>query len=658
MHYPILETILIILCTVLVVNFVFKLLQLPVILGYLVVGTLVGPHVIGWIPDTQTITPLAEFGVVFLMFTIGLEFSLPKLITLKYRVFILGGIQVILSIFITLLFGLMLKMSFVESIIIGCIVAMSSTAIVVKILSEQFEIHSIHGLNAVGILLFQDLAVIPILTIIAALSGVSDQPLMYSLLYAFLKGLAAILVIITIGHWLLRPIFHYIASTRIVELFTLTVLFIAIGSAWLTAKLGMTLVLGAFLSGIMLGETEFRHQIKTEIRPFRDILLGLFFVSIGMLANIHTWLDTWPWILLLLIAIMLGKSFLIMLLCRLSGYNQITSFRTGLILSQGGEFGFAIFALAFTHNLLPADYAQVVLAALLISFAFAPIIIRYNGQITKKLMPTVTKLEQSQKTAHIQEVSEQLRNHVIICGFGRVGQHIARFLKETKQPYIAFDLDPEIIHNSSLAGEPVLYGNTTHPDILQAAKINEAKAIVISFNDVAAATNMLSLMQTMNIKIPSLVRCKDEVEFEQLREHGATKIVTEVFEESLTMTNHLLRILHIPQNKIHSILHKARENDYQILMRVFPGSFPDENEESMLTTKHLRSVHLSDAAPSINKTLEVLNLPDVEIITVIRGKKQLRPSDVKLRANDIVILHGLPDQLDEAEELLSPNDTF
>jgi len=383
MNFTILETILIVLLTALIVAVVFRAVRLPVILGYLVAGALVGPHVLGWLPDTQDIKELAEFGVALLMFTVGLEFSFSKLIELRYSVFVLGSLQVLASIGITILIGLLLKMTLIESIVVGCVVAMSSTAIVMKQLSNQREIQSKHGLNAVGILLFQDLAVIPLLVLVSSLSGTGHPNFLVISLWALLKGIIATIIIIGVGRWVLKPLFHLITATHVVELFTLGVLFVALGAAWLTHRMGISYALGTFLAGMMLGETEFRKQITIEIRPFRDILLGLFFVSIGMLVNITMWAATWIWILLLLIALMVGKTVLIITLCRLSKNDLASASRTGIILAQGGEFGFAILTLALTNKLLPPDYGQVVLAALLITFALAPIIIRHNKKIAK-----------------------------------------------------------------------------------------------------------------------------------------------------------------------------------------------------------------------------------------------------------------------------------
>ncbi|RMX20915.1 potassium transporter [Legionella jordanis] len=650
MNYPILETVLIVLLTVLLVNIAFRLFRLPLILGYLVVGILVGPHSFGWIPDSKAINSLSEFGVVFLMFTVGLEFSFTKLLALKYAVFVLGVLQVLLSILITAAIGLGLTLSFMQSIALGCVVAMSSTALVVKLLNEDFQIHTKYGSTAIGILLFQDLAVIPILVIISSLTSHHLGALYYFLLIALGKAVIAIAVILSIGRWLLRPLFHTIAATRMTELFSLSVLFVAIGSAWITARLGMTLALGAFLSGLMLGETQFRHQIKQEIRPFRDVLLGLFFVSIGMLADLRNWIDAWFWIVLLLSALMFGKTMLVVLLCRLTGFDGYNAIRTGIVLGQGGEFGFAILSLALTSHLLPLDYGQVVLASLIISFAFAPFMIRHNQQIAQWFLPSASAWNQEETGYELKQLTAKLNNHVIICGFGRVGQNLAYFLNRMGIPYVAFDLDPSIVHNATLAGESVIYGNVTHPELLTAAKPQKAAAVVISFDDVQTSLNLLH--QLKQFKIPILVRCKDEAEFAILRDKGATRVVTEVFEESLTLVNYLLQILHIPKEKIQHVIQHARANNYKIMSHFYPGSFLNEMGGGLIY-EHLRPVYLPEQAYAIARSIDELDLSKVEVVAIRRENLHLKPqSDTRLQAGDTLILYGLPDYLDEAEAIL------
>lgn len=382
MQFGMIESFLVILFFALFITVIFRHLKIPIILGYVITGILVGPHVFGWLDNTEVIKNLSEFGVVLLMFTVGLEFSLEKLFSLRHSVFVLGSLQVVISVLLTMIIGVFFKIPIVSALVIGCIVAMSSTAIVIKQLSDQFELDTQHGKNAIGILLFQDVAVIPILIFIATGTGSTTNSFCITLLFSLFKSITAIAIILVLGQWILKPLFRVIEKTQTIELYTLSVLFVVIGSAWLTHFLDLSFALGAFSAGIMLAECEQRHKIKSEVRPFRDLLLALFFISIGMLVNITAWAESWFWILLLLSGLMLAKTLLIIILTKLSKYSWRTSIKTGMILSQGGEFGFAILTLALTHHLLPADWGQSILAALMISFAFAPAIVHHNASLT------------------------------------------------------------------------------------------------------------------------------------------------------------------------------------------------------------------------------------------------------------------------------------
>lgn len=656
MTISILENILVVLITALFVSVVFRYLRFPVILGYFVVGALIGPHGLRLLPDVKIIKDLADFGVVFLIFTIGLEFSLSKLFALKYSVFVLGGAQVILSILATTVVGHLLGMTVLEALIVGGIVAMSSTAIVMKQLKDQFELNSPHGLNAIGILLFQDLAVIPILILFAGLSTGANGSLFVILLWSVIKGVFAAIVILALGRWLLKPLFQLIASTRVIELFTLTVLLVALAAAWLTNKLGLSYVLGAFLAGMMLSESQYRYQIEIEIRPFRDILLGLFFITVGMLLNVTMWYETWIWILLLLAALLFGKLILIYLLCRISGSENSSALRTGLVLAQGGEFGFAILSVVLVNRLLPPDYGQVVLSALILSFALAPVLIYFNKYITQLVFPKTLKAVEEKIQTEIVGKTMQLKDHIILCGYGRVGQNVARFLEKEKIPYIGIDLDPVLVNNASLAGANVVYGDATHPDILQASRIDVVKALVISFDDVRSAIKILNLVREKNKKLPILVRCKDMVEFDQLQSHGATRIIAEIYEESLTLAYHLLQYIRVPQKKIIHLLHEVREKDYELLRKVYPGEFEEELETGVALHEQLRPILLFEGAFAIDHRLGELKLNQfsVEVIAIRHGgEKPVKPhANVKLRAGDIIILFGAVDKLEEAERFL------
>ncbi len=655
MSLDILESILCIFLIALFVTVILRQLRLSVILGYLFVGALVGPHALNLIPDSHSIKELAEFGIVFLMFTVGLEFSLPKLFSLRYPVFFIGGLQVLLTTVITMLLGMAFGMPTVAALIVGGITAMSSTAIVVKQLNDQLELHSPHGLNAIGVLLFQDLAVIPFIILISSLAN-TKVSLGMVFLIALLKGIFAILIIFIVGRKLLKPLFRLIAKTRAIELFTLTVLLVTLSSAWLTYTLGLSFALGAFLAGIMLGETEFRHQIEVEIRPFRDILLGLFFITIGLLTDVSTWHHTYIWIALLVVAIVFGKILIITLLSRLCGYNSPVSLRTGLVLAQGGEFGFALLTLALNESLIPQTYSQVVLAALLISIAVSPVLIFFNEKITTFLL----KKESTQCDQGIQQqislFAKNLHNHIVLCGYGRVGQHIARLLDKIEVPYIGLDMDAELVQRASLAGDHVIYGDVTHPAILNAAGLDHAKVLVISLSDRKSAAKILASVKQTHPDLPTLVRCRDEQDLKKLKALGATHVIAEIYEESLTLSHYLMQMIEMPANKIEGLIEEARNSDYDLLKRVFIGAYDNEQEEDIAPVQELRPILITENAYAVSHQLSEFDFKaiNIEVIAIRRGEeKDIKPRpDLTLEANDILILFGDTTNLEAAEYLL------
>ena len=657
MDYPILNHIIIVLSLVLAISLIFRYLHLPQILGYLMVGALVGPHGVGLIKNVADAHQLAGFGVVFLMFTVGLEFSLSRMRALHRAVVFLGGLQVLLTSLVGLFIGMgLLHLTWYAALILGGIVAMSSTAITVKQLYEQMELYTAHGQNAVGVLLFQDLAVIPYFILIASLGFMSKQPaIIHTLFLAIFKGVLALFIIFFLGKWLFRRLFHAIAATHVIELFTLAVLLVTLASAWLSENFGLSFALGAFLAGMMLSETKFRHQIEVEIRPFRDVLLGLFFITIGMLLNITSWKDNWLWIIILFSALLLVKITIVFLLSIGFRNDRLTSMRTALILAQGGEFGFAMLTLALTNQIFPPHYGQTILGALLLSFGFAPLLITYNRQLAALIFPKRAYLSASDAMKKISSKTGAIKDHVIICGYGRIGQSIAALLDQEKITYIALDLDPERIREASLAGRPVSYGDATHPGLLKAAGIMHAKTLVISFDDPHAAVKVLQHANNMNAKLPTMVRCKDEAELAQLNGQSATQIVVETQEESLSMIYHLLRTLRVPQAKVLHIIENIRRKHYAILRQTFPGTFTEESTEEGIPLKQLRPIILLKETEAIQTTLGDLTklLDDVEVVAVRRGKDYYSHprSDFTPAADDVVILYGTPENLEKAEEV-------
>lgn len=656
MQLSILEIILILLITSITVSSLFRFLKFPVIVGYLTVGVVVGPFMMQVIPDTQDIKDLAEFGVVFLMFTIGLEFSLSKMLEMKKTVFIYGGLQVFLTTIATALVGIQFNMTLAEVLIVGGIVALSSTAIVLKQLNDQGELYLPHGLNAVGILLFQDLAVIPLLILIPNLQNIEMIGLVQELGWATLKGMLALVIILIFGRWILRPAFYSIVKMRSLEIFTLLTLLVTLGAAWLTHLLGLSLALGAFLAGMMLGETEFKHQIETDIRPFRDVLLGFFFITIGIQLDLQVVVGAWQWVILLLVALIIFKTILIVSICYVFDRNLNSSFRTGLILAQGGEFGFAILSLALNYRVLPDAYAQVILCALLLSMTLAPIVIRYNNKISNLLFRKGNFSLGDAITDIKTNNNEKLSNHVIICGYGRVGQTIAKFLNKANIKYIALELDSDRVKEAISNNEKVLYADGTHHEILELVNINEARAIVFSFCATQKTSKMITLIRQSKNNIPIIARTNNELEIHDLYQQGATEVITDALESSLMLSAHVLFLLKIDPSKVLQWITDVQHNRYDLIRMIHNNMHKVEKDRSNPSQLGLYTVRLNQKAFAVGKKISELDIFNEEIqITALRRKNHRLQSpahNTVFQDCDIIVLYGPMELLQKAEHVL------
>ena len=451
------ESVLILLAAAVSVVALFRSLKLPPMLGYLIVGIAIGPHALGWIPETEEAHELAEIGVVFLMFTIGLEFSLPKLMTMRSMVFGLGAAQVIATIAIVWVAAAALGLDWRAGLVLGGVLAMSSTAILAKMLAERLELNSPHGRLIMGILLFQDLAVVPLLIVLPALTaGMED--LAVNIGYAALKAAVVLALLLFLGQRLMRGWFHLVARQKSPELFVLNVLLITLGIAYVTDIAGLSLALGAFVAGALISETEYRHQVEVDIKPFRDILLGLFFVTIGMLLDLRVVLDHGLWVGLLLALLLAVKALLIFGLSMLFGASTAVALRTGLALAASGEFGFVLLARADALGVVGPDAVQPVLAAMLLSMLAAPFLMERSGELARRWSAS-DWMHRAMELHNIAVQSMSADQHVVICGYGRTGQNLARLLEKESITFIALDVDPQRIEEASAAGESVVFGD-------------------------------------------------------------------------------------------------------------------------------------------------------------------------------------------------------
>ncbi|MBT3063346.1 MAG: monovalent cation:proton antiporter-2 (CPA2) family protein [Candidatus Thiodiazotropha sp.] len=656
MNIHTLQIILVLLSVAVLTVTLFKRLHLPPILGYLIVGILVGPFGTGVIPSNEETRFLAEFGVVFLLFAIGLEFSLPQMIAMKGAVFGLGGSQVLITGLITGGIAWLLGMEADAAIITGAILALSSTAIVIKQLSEQVELNSAHGRVGVSILLFQDLAVIPLLVIIPILVSNNEQGLLQPLSWALIKAAAVFALIMAVGHWALRPLFHEIARSRSAELFTLTVLLVSLAAAWLTHEAGLSLALGAFLAGMMLGETEYRHQIEADIRPFQDVLLGLFFITVGMRVDLLSLVPLLHWVLLLAIALILVKAGIILLLVRLSGRPLETAFRSGLLLAQGGEFGFVLLDLSLQSSLIAGEAGQILFAAIIISMAISPFLIRYNGRLAEKICHLRLPEQDYALTQDLEHEAEGMDQHVIICGYGRIGQNLGRLLDHEGLSYVALDLDPTIVREAHEAGEPVHFGDASRTEILIAAGIERAAVVVVTLEDHTTALRILHQMQKLAADVPVLVRTRDDTHLEELEAAGAAEVMPEAVEASLMMGGQLLLLLKVPGSRIFKIMREIRENHYKLLRDFYHGEEAIDLEQDEGFQERLHTITLPERAFAVGHTIEDLHLWDWDVgVTAVRrgGIRGEAPApETRLQAGDVLVLAGTAHHLEHAEGLL------
>ena len=650
-HEPLTDVLLLLAASVLAVTF-FRRLNLPPILAYLGVGALIGPHALGWVDDTENTRLLAEFGVVFLLFTLGLEFSLTKLAAMRRAVLGMGGAQVVITTLVAGGTAWALGMSIPAALVVGGVLAMSSTAIVIKLLAEQLELNSRHGRAAVGILLFQDLAVIPFLILIPALASGSEE-MAYDLGIAMLKGVLVTGMLLAAGRWLLRPMFNEIAKARSPELFTLAVLLVALSSAALTHAAGLSMALGAFLAGIMLSETAFRHQIESDIRPFQDVLLGLFFITIGMLLDMQALPEHLPGALGLLVVLILMKALIIFGVGVGLREEPGVALRTGLVLAQGGEFGFALLALASRGDLLSHDAIQVVLTAVLLSMVATPFLVRFNGHITKLL---VRGYQQNyvERREDIAQQGAELEGHVIITGFGRVGQNLAYMLDQEDIPYIALEVDPDIIEKAQRAGYNVHFANATHMDLLHAAGIEKARALVITHHDASAAIKTLNVVRMQFKDLPVLVRVFSVNRMDDMIAAGASEVVPDAFEASLMLGAHLMTRMGIPMRRVLHRTQRIRHDNYSLLRHIFQGR-GDAVDAANALRGALASITLPAGAWAVGRTLEEA-LTDLEVLpdAIRRGgiKGDSPAPDTMLQADDILILYGSEKDLEQAEARL------
>ena len=628
---------------------VFRRLNLPPVLGYLLVGSLIGPHALNLMSDVHRFEYLAEFGVVFLMFSIGLEFSLPKLHSMKRIVFGLGLLQVVITLVFIAVLVMLFGIGWQLGIALGGVLAMSSTAVLTKLLAERMQLDSAHGREVMGVLLFQDLAVVPLLVIIPSLTQPPEKLAML-LAIALVKAVVVLALILVFGQKLMRSWFHIVARAKSSEVFVLNVLLMTLGLATLTELAGLSLALGAFVAGMLISETEYRLQVEEDIKPFRDVLMGLFFVTIGVKLDMQILLGLWWQVLLLLTALLVVKGAIVGLLSWRLGSTPGNAIRSALWLCAGGEFGFVLLG-EIAH--MPKAIEQVVLTALVLSMLVAPFIVQYSEKLVMRFVAS----EWLMRSMHLTQIAVQsmgTEKHAILCGFGRNGQYLARFLGQENINYIALDLDPDRIREAAAGGENVVFGDAGRKDALIAAGLMRASVVIVTMSDTQLAEKVLHHVQALRPEIPVIVRTSDERDMARLSKAGAAEVVPENLEASLMLASHALVLVGVPINRVLKRIRQIRSERYRFLRGFYRGvSDRDEDEDRQ---PRLHSVWLTPGAAAIGLTLAELDLGSLQCeVSAIRrrGIRAVEPApETRLEVGDVVVVLGDPEAVTAAEHKL------
>jgi len=631
---------------------VFKRIHLPPILAYLFAGVIAGPQLLALFAHPEQMHLLAEVGIVFLLFSLGLEFSLPKLIAMRSWVFGVGLGQMVITTGIFTLIPYLFGLPIIASIIVGGTLALSSTAIVIKQATEMGILNNRRTQLAVSILLFQDLAVVPFLIAIPLLAQSGELGIAMALGGALLKGIFVIAFLMSVGKWLLPWVFREIAKTRTDELFVLTTILIALMAGGLTYYFGLSMALGAFLAGMMLGESQYKYQLEADIRPFRDILMGLFFVTVGMQLDIVVLWNNLLDVVLAVIALMLVKVVLVRVAASFVKTDPIDAWSAGVKLCQIGEFSFVIAALATTHGILSTQQSSLIVSMGVISMAMTPWLMNNSLLIAKRLANN--KAQSHSET--LLPSHQALSNHVVICGFGRVGQSVARMLKMEGIGFIAIDMDPVRVHESSNAGEPVLFGDASQKDILSSANVEKAKLILVTFDQPDKAKQVISGTHQLVPNTDVMVRTKKDYQLESLYAAGANQVVPEMQEGSLMLISQVLHYAGVPMSRILKRVRAERKGRYDHLHGFYPGETTEITYGTEDKLEFIHAVVLSERASCLGKKIKDIDFARmrVKVRGLRRDGTELKDPDQEavLAPQDVLVIAGKPRRVERAERKL------
>jgi monovalent cation:H+ antiporter-2, CPA2 family len=656
---PLFEDLLILLVTSIPIVFISNRLRLPVIVAFMITGILIGPYGLALINDVSAVEALAEIGVVLLLFAIGLEFSLRRILEMKRMVFGGGGLQVtITALLVTMLvygFGRGLG----QAIFFGFLLALSSTAIVLKSYMDRAELDSPHGKAGVGILLFQDLCVVPMMLLVPVLSG-KEGSSAAKIFLTLASAFAAIAVIILTARKIIPYLLHHIVRLRSSEAFIIFIVLTSLGTSWLTAQFGLSLALGAFIAGLVLSESEYSHQIVADILPFRDVFNSVFFISIGMLLSVGFLITNLGTVAAWVAGLIIGKAIIVVLAVRLLGNSLRVSVITAMGLAQVGEFSFILAKVGIPQGLLTDNDYQTFLAAAIISMIATPFLIKAAPLIGYRIQSWLSPDSVLEPTmTGYNPGEEKLKGHIIIVGYGLNGRNLSKVLRRVKIPYAILDLNAETVRRAAVTeGEPITYGDATRKEVLHRLNLESARIIVLAISDPIATRRTLALAREMNPDIHIIVRTRYMAELPDLYKLGADQVIPEEFETSIEIFSRVLREYGVARNIIHREVEDIRREGYQMLRGPEQPMLEMSAIGEALGAASTETLFIDRNSPAIGRTLGELDLrkqTGATVITAIHdGNTEINPGpDFKLAAEDILVLLGSPEQIEMAIELIN-----
>ncbi|TQD35386.1 monovalent cation:proton antiporter family protein [Haloflavibacter putidus] len=659
MHFPLLQDILILLGFSVVIVFLLQRLKLPSILGFLITGIVIGPYGLGLIAAEEQIEVLSEIGIILLLFVIGMELSIKQLASIKKTVFIGGSLQVGITILVTGAAYFLLGNSLAEATFVGFLFSLSSTAIVLSVFQDRNEINTPQGKNALAILIFQDIIVVPMMLFTPIIAGESSN-VTQSVLMLLLKSAVVVIITIVSAKYLVPKLMHAIAKTRSKDLFLLTTITICFAVAFLTSAAGLSLALGAFLAGLIISESEYSHQATSIILPFRELFTSFFFISIGMLLNLSFFGEHVLFILLIVFGVLIVKSTIIAIAIRILKYSPKTALITGFSLFQVGEFAFILSKVGIEYGLLSNATNQYFLAVSIVSMLITPFVIMFAESITdkflhSKIMQKISKVPQAVETAHIED--DSLKNHLVIIGFGINGSNLARAAHYSNIPYVVVEFNAETVQREKAKGIPIIFGDATKEHILSTINLDKARAVVIAISDDKATKTVVGNVRLFSKSIFLLVRTRYVKEISELLALGADEVIPEEFETSVEIFSRVLHNFLVPEDDIQHFTEIIRADNYELfqnttkLPKTFKPrtKFPDFNITCLRVNK--------DSGKLIGESLEDLSLRAKYGVNILAIKRKgdtldhIEPTE-KLHQNDLLFLNGKPENIEKFHRLI------